>query len=427
AAKRVLTVANESAGELDLHTPLGMPDGNTVSFTVSDAPTGTAGTNRIAFVSVDGSRRVLTPIVSRGALGYLDGWLLYGGPNGGGVLAMRFDLPGRTASGDAVRLADSTVNPSGFTTSISARGDLAYVPGSRSRKIAVLGGRGEEITTLADPNTYSFPSWSPDGNRIVYAMPVPGARAQGGLWIFDAKAGTTARLSTSLNSARPAWSPDGKRIAFVGIEPTTQRVYVIPADGSAPEEVLYTAPGTTVREITFTPDGRSLVLTINSTTAPTKRDIVRVAIDGSSAVPLRATAADEKQPAVSGDGRWLAYMSDESGTPEVYVRSMNGATGSAMISRNGGSSPRWTRDGRIVYFDGPGSLRRVELTTVGGLPAVGRRDSLFTPQAIRSELHQNYDLTADGRFVFVRYMTTDADVLVVTDWWQRNRARLRER
>ena len=424
--KRVVTVANEAAGEGGINTPIGMPDGETVAFNVTDVEAA-GGTNRLAFIALDGSKRVVTQIVSRMAFAHLDGWLLHAAATGGGVMAVQFDLSGRKSTGEIVRLADTTLIPSAFATSISAHGDIVYVTGTRSRKIAVLGARGEEITSLADLDLFNYPTWSPDGQRVAYSVPIPGVRGQTGISIFDVKSGTTARLTTSVSASRPAWSPDGKRIAFIGLGAPTQSVHVIPSDGSATDSVLYTAPNSTVREVAFAPDGRSLLLTINSTTAPTKRDIVLVPFGGSKVVPLLSTTADEKQPALSFDGRWLAYMSDGSGRSEVYVRPMNGAAGSAMISKGGGSSPRWTRDGRIVYVDGPASLRRVELTTVGGLPAVGKRDSLFTPRAIRNEVHQTYDLSADGRFVFVRNATTDAEVVVVTDWWRRHLARLQGR
>jgi dipeptidyl aminopeptidase/acylaminoacyl peptidase len=191
--------------------------------------------------------------------------------------------------------------------------------------------------------------------------------------------------------------------------------------------VLYALPGGTVREVAFTPDGRGLVLTANETNAPTKRDILLVALDGTGAkpLPLVATAADEHQLAISPDGRWLAYMSDESGKDEVYVRAMKGATGSAVISKGGGASPRWTRDGRVVFLDAAGAFVRVQLTTVAGLPAAGKRDSLFNAHVLRADLHQNFDIAADGRFVVVRNATAEADVVVITNWWSRALARLR--
>jgi hypothetical protein len=121
-------------------------------------------------------------------------------------------------------------------------------------------------------------------------------------------------------------------------------------------------------------------------------------------------------------------MSDESGRDEIYVRPMNASGGAAMLSRGGGSMPRWTHDGRVIYMNAAGTFFGVQLATIGGLPAAGRRDSLFTPQrAVRLDLHQNYDIASDGRFAIVRNAGADADVVVITNWWASVRAKLEGR
>lgn len=424
AAKRLVTVRDRAAGELNMATPIGMPDGETVAFIINKGG-GVNGQNYLGFVSLDGSNRVAGSIPGRGVIAYLDGWLLYATPAGGGILAARFDVRSRKTSGEPVRLADTAQVSSVFGTAMSGKGDLVHIRGSRGRRLVILGPNGEEAAALPDLNSYAYPAWSPDGRRVVYQAPVAGNPNLVGLSVYDTKAGTNARLETGGNSSRAVWSPDGKRIAFILGNATTQQPYVVPADGSGPASPM-PAPSDMVREVTFTPDGRSAVMTINRTDAPTKRDIVLQPLDGSKATPLVATAADENQPVVSYDGRWLAYMSKESGSTEVYVRPLNGATGSAMVSKGGGSAARWTRDGRIIYLDGAGAFRRVELATVGGLPAAGRRDSLFHPQTLRGgDLHQLWDYSTDGRFVVVRLAATSADVVVTTHWWQRQLPRLR--
>jgi serine/threonine-protein kinase len=424
-AKRVVTAADPQAKEADLNTPIGMPDGKTIAFNaIAIDQNGVRGSSRLAFVGLDGSHRVVTSVVGR-AVGLRDGWLLYSGGSGKGVAGIRFDLAQRKPSGEARVLLDSAQALNAFFVSLSAVGDLVYVHGSARRTISLLGSRGEDLTTVNEMNSVSYPAWSPDGQRLAFNSPVPGT-SMTGIWIHDPRAGTTARLVTNAPAGRPVWSPDGKRIAFVNTLTAVQPVDVIPADGSSMESLLVAPPpASTIREAAFTPDAKSLLITTSATGAA-KRDIMRVALDGggSPAIPLVATPADESQPAVSTDGRWLAYMSDESGKNEIYVRPINAPGGAALLSRGGGAMPRWTRDGRVIYVDPSGSLRRVELTTVGGLPAAGKRDSLFTPRLVGQALHQNYDIASDGRFAIVRNASADADIVVVTNWWAKMRARL---
>ncbi|MDB4875323.1 MAG: protein kinase [Gemmatimonadetes bacterium] len=423
-ARRLVTVADRAAKEADINTPFGMPDGKTIAFVASETATG-RGTNRLGFVSLDGSNRVVTSVLGR-AVGFRDGWLLYSDRNG--VAAVRFDLGRRKPNGEARPLLDSTQVASAFLVAMSARGDLAYVHGSSRRLLSLLGSRGEDVMTVNDVTNVSYPVWSPSGQRLAFNAPVPGS-AMPGIWIHDPKAGTTARLATNVPASRPTWSPDGKRIAFINTRTAAQPVAVVPADGSSMDSLLVAAPpGSTIREAVFTPNGKSLVI-VTSANAQAKRDIMLVALDAgrSQPTPLAATPADEHQPAVSPDGRWLAYMSDESGRPEIYVRPLNAAGAAAMLSKGGGSMPRWTRDGHVVYLDISGSFRRVELSTVDGLPAAGKRDSLFNPRLVRQDLHQNYDIASDGRFAVVRNASADADIVVVTNWWAKMRAKLAER
>ena len=424
-AKRIVTTLDLATKEVDLNGPFGLPDGKTVAFIVSDRHDWT-GVNHLAFVATDGSHRTVTPIVTRWVAAYHDGWLFYAS-EAKALTAIRIDLSGH-ASSDPVQLMDTTQVSSG-RTALSAGGDLAFVRGATEREIAIFGPRGESLTGLHEGQFYTTPTWSPDGRRVAFVMPVPGASASAtGIWIFDPAAGRSARLSTRKSALRPAWSPDGKQLAFIGVGDSAQSfqsAWTIAADGSGGEKLLYSTAGR-VREVVYTPDGRSVVMTVDATATPKNgRDLVVMSLGDSKVTPIVATSADEYQPAVSSDGRWLAYTSNESGKPEVYVRPMNGSGSSAVMSKGGGAEPRWTHDGRIVYRSSSAAFYRVTLTTVGGLAAAGQRDSLLLPSAIRYDMHQNYDIAGDGRYVVVRNANSDADVFVVTNWWEKVKDRLK--
>jgi len=172
------------------------------------------------------------------------------------------------------------------------------------------------------------------------------------------------------------------------------------------------------------PDGRWLLYRrIGSTT---KRDIHYRALSGDTTSRVFvATEFEELTPRFSRDGRWVAYVSDESGTQEVYVRAFPGPSGKVQISLGGGTEPVWAPNGRDIIYRKGRAIMAARVALAPAFAVVGRR-ALFEGTFASSPIHANFDVSPDGRrFLMVQPNNVGAQVIVVQNWAREVRARLR--
>ena len=411
--------------ESALFGPFVLPDGRDVMF-------GALGPNgpNLAVASMSGTNRTTFEFPSVNVLGYMDGWLIYG-REGGTINAMQFDQRARRISGEQVSLVDGAMwkDEGGVEASLSATGTLAYIRGDNNSSLAFLDARGANGVQAAEHGPYSNPVWSPDGKKIAVEMASSEA-APHTSWIYDVASKVFSRLTTHGSAIRPAWTADGKRVAFVRDDPRGSTIWAVPADASGPEELFYALPGESLREVTFSADGKYAVLRtdVNSTRA-TKGDLWALPLQGGSerkAVPIVQTSAQEDMPSLSPDGHWLAYDSDETGRFEIYVRPFPGSGGRVQVSTNGGSAPRWAPDGAHLVYRAPRAFWSATMSTATGSPIVTGRDSLFADPYRRTDTgHQDYDIGRDGRFVVFRGVSDNVDIVVIANWWTEALAKLK--
>lgn len=234
--------------------------------------------------------------------------------------------------------------------------------------------------------------------------------AGGGLSIYlkQLDRGPFTRLSFGGQDRRPTWSPDGSTIAFIRDSLNGGGVYGIPADGSGGERVLARI-SRPVQEVAWSPDGEWLVVRTDNGT-PGAGDLVALrTADPTTEVPLAASKFTEMHPAISPDGRWLAYVSDESGANEVYVRPFPSPTGGRwQVSNGGGTSPVWSPAGGELYFiDQASQMVAAELRTAAGLEVVALRPLFDIRGYALDVFHQSFAVTPDGdRFVMLRQVST---------------------
>ena len=300
---------------------------------------------------------------------------------------------------------------SGSAAAVAINGTLAYVPGLQGAPARVVSlDRSGRATSLLDARAeYSDPHLSPDGHRLAMVVPPD-------VWVYDLDRGTRLRLTTAGLNRRPRWSPDGAKIAFQS-GPTNQQMDVFwrAADGTGNSEPLVTRPGTQFPDA-WSPDGRALIF--NEGTGP-NRDLWVLPL-GQEPKPWLATPFNERTGAISPDGRWLSYVSDESGRDEVYVRPYPGSGAAIAVSANGGTQSVWSRDGRELFYR--------EGDTLMAVPIQGQPFKLGAPARLfplersiygEDSNSPDYDIFPDGtRFVAVRHegQTAADEIRVVLDW-----------
>jgi Tol biopolymer transport system component len=204
----------------------------------------------------------------------------------------------------------------------------------------------------------------------------------------------------------PLWTPDGQRIVFSGSTNGVQNLYWMRADGSDRAERLTTSDFNQLAA-SWSADGRDLIFVEER--RETRDDIYALSMADRTTRPVLQNPSGETHPTMSPDGRWLAYVSDDSGRPEVFVTAYGGPAGRVQISVAGGSNPRWTKDGRALVFSAPvrDGIRTIMSATITTTPVfaagVPRRLTAVAADEFSSTTPiPGFDVAADGRLLGAR-------------------------
>ena len=272
---------------------------------------------------------------------------------------------------------------------------------------------------------------SPDGSRLAIGLYSGGADQ---IWIKQLPHGPLSRVSTDpAPQVRPHWSRDGHAVNFLLLH-LLGGLYQHRADGLGPDSALLKGG---MDEGIVSPDGAWIIVRGGSKgSVQGGRDITGVRVGGDTArVPVIVTQFDEEAIALSPDGKWIAYQSDESGRTEVFVRSFpNTGVFKHQVSNGGGTAPLWSRDGRELFFVSAGSEMMTARVTAGSPLSVAAPVPLFhiAPELLRVEyaFYTPWDVAADGRFIMARARRTDAanakTVVVAENWLTELKARVKQ-
>jgi Tol biopolymer transport system component len=271
---------------------------------------------------------------------------------------------------------------------------------------------------------------SPDGRRMAVGS---GTGAGLNIWIKQLDRGPFTRLTFGGQDRRPVWSPDGRVVAFIRDSGNSSAVFGRPADGSGQDRLLARL-NRQIQEVTWSRDGRWLLARTDNGAAGAG-DIVGVRVGGDTTpVPVVATPFTELHPALSPDGHWVAYASNESGAYEVYVRPFPDEGGGRwQVSNGGGVEPLWAPDGRqVFYLDPSGHLVAAEVRTAPTFSVAGLTTLFDASKLVFDFFHQSYDLTPDGRsFIFLRARASGSafkapQLVWVDHWFSDLQARLKQ-
>jgi Tol biopolymer transport system component len=392
------TRVDKARDEVSHRWPHVLSDRKTVMFTVWTGP-GWDEKHLEVQVGDGGEHRRLVPGASTGR--YIPtGHLLYSKADN--LIVAPFDLASLTVTGPPVTLVEHARDGvgEGSQYAVSDSGTLAYVPaqsGVFERRLVWVNRDGTVAPIAAPLNAYTDPVLSPDGRSI--ALSVQGTTQT--LWIYDLVRSSLTTLPATGSLQSPVWAPDGRRLAYRATRAGYRNMFWRSADGSGEEERLTTSERMQT-PATISRDGQFLLFT--EVAADTGNDIWVIGTDPQqrTARAVVKTRFQEISPQISPDGTWLAYNSDESGRLEIYVSPFPGPGGKIAISTDGGTEPRWSRDGRELFYR-QGDRMMVVTITPGSSLTASSPHVLFEGRYQVSDTNSGgYDVAPDGRFLMIQ-------------------------
>jgi Tol biopolymer transport system component len=360
-------------GESSHRWPSVLPGGKALLFTIRPDTATTFDDAKLAVLSLEtGTWRV---IYEGGANArYVDGHLVF--TRAGSLYAVPFDLATLSTHGVGRRVVDGIATiaygAAAADWDVSASGDLIYAPGEVPRNasdLIMVDRSGKSRVEHVLPFTANRPSLAPDWRKIAFNVVL----ANDDIWIFDRDSGLSNRVSNEPgDETHVVWTPEGGRIIYNASRPP--RLVIRNADASGQPRDLAVTPGT---PLSCSPDGRWLLYSIFH--PETGVDMMLLPLDGNgSARPFLQTRFNEGGGRFSPDGRWVAYAGDEGGSGDIHIRSSNPGGGRLQISTDGGICPRWSLDGRAIFYIEGRRLVEVPLRVDRDEIAAGKPKVLFT-------------------------------------------------
>jgi eukaryotic-like serine/threonine-protein kinase len=380
--------------------PFFLPDGR--HFVYSANARGAATGGAVFVGSLDSQERTKL-IDGAGQPAYANGFLLF--VRDGILMAQRFDADRLEPSGEAMPLTEPLMAGGAPATrggfSVSQTGVLVYQAGLTFKSALVwVEGAGRELGTFVEPRAFSYVQLSSDQRHVAVSVQDDATRNRE-IWVYDtARSGAGTRLTFEpSDDFSPVWSPSGDRLAFVGRRAGDRslNLYEMSASGIAGEKRLADLDGVEI-PTSWSSDGRFLLFQTPSPGA----DVMVLSIADAQVSPFANTRFTEGSAQFSPDGRWIAYSSNETNRTEVYVAPFQRTGARVPISTGGGSSPRWRRDGKELYYiSGDDTLIAVEVTLGESSMDVGKARPRFRTRFRDSAFP--YAVAADGRFLVNRF------------------------
>ena len=416
----VLTTLDVPRHESSHRFPEVLPGGQAVVFTVRTDETQPWDDARIEAFSLRTHERSVL-ITGGNNARYTAGHLIY--QRAGALWAAPFDPVRLEVAGPSVLVLEGVSSSAVYGSAdfgVSRDGSLVYVPGKvrgTDRRVVRVNRAGKAQPLMESRGAFSTLSLSPDGRRL--ALTIQAANDQ--IWVYDLERSTLSPQTLRWENNSAIWTPDGRHLTFSSDRERPPSLFRQTADGSGSAERLTTsAHGPTAQA--WSPDGKTLVFVDGWP----KFDLWLLTLDGERKPrPLFHGPFNESQARISPNGRWLAYVSDESGREEVYVVPFPGSGGRWPISTNGGSRPRWARNGRELFYRNGDRTMAVTVASDATFSAT-KPHILFEAKAV-SYLWLSWDVTPDGEFLMIEPGESDTpptQINVVLNWLQEVRPRV---
>jgi serine/threonine protein kinase/Tol biopolymer transport system component len=351
-----LTTLDKQTSEITHRWPQVLPGGKAVLFTSSKNTNVGEDAEVVVYSIASGQRKTVqgggfyARYLSSGHVVYI---------HEGTLFAVPFNLKRLEVTGQPAPIledVDATTGNSTAQFSFSDTGNLVYLAGHGVQGLSIYWmDREGKFTPLREtPGNYFNPAFSPDGKRLALGIN-DGKRAD--IWVYESERDTLTRLTFAGDTnTYPVWTPDGQRIVYSSREKGgALNLWWIRADGAGDAQRLTESENPQYAR-SWRPDGK--VLAFRQVNPGTANDIMTMPIEGDEKSgwkpgepkPFVRSAFNELEPAFSPDSRWLAYQSNESSIYEVYVRPYPGPGGKWQISTGGGRFPKWSRNGKKLFY-----------------------------------------------------------------------------
>ncbi|MGN6392322.1 MAG: protein kinase domain-containing protein [Gemmatimonadales bacterium] len=339
--------------------------------------------------------------------------------NGGAMQAAPFDARHRRIVGSPVTVA-TNVSVTGTAVAqfaVAPNGNVAYVP-QEPASLVFVDRNGASRLATSERHNFHDPLFSPDGKRLSLDFSTVEGR---NVWILDVAEGTLSRATFDRDGHDATWTPDGRFLTYiVPVSRPGSVTFLLlkkrPASAEAPETLL--ASPLLAYTGRWLPDGSAMVTTTADLHPDPNRPDSSVGGGGTDVAinrnaghgplePLVASRFDEQFVGVSPDGRWISFVSNQSGREEVYVRDLAGERDQVLVSADGGNEPVWSPDGRELFYretqQQDPHLVAAGIATSPALTVTGRKRLFPIGDIAGTNPHPNYDISPDGKtFVMVR-------------------------
>jgi Tol biopolymer transport system component len=409
------TVATLADGQISQRYPSFLPGGRQFVFYASGSPTSSG----IYLGSLDapGTTRLTE---ADAAAEYSSGWLFFG--RQGSLVAQRLDVPHGVLVGDPVHVADAIdVDPiSRAALSVSTSGFVAYRSSRSKTQLTWFDHAGQKLGTIGerDDQGLSHPRLSPGGDTVVVHRTKD---SNTDLWLVDTAHTTRMTFDRALDEF-PLWRPDGQQIVFAKQRTGVLDLYVKPPDPAGSEDLLLESSENKSPQ-SWSPDGRFLLYSTRSSKTGSG-DLWVLPLQGErKPYPFVNTQYEERVGVFSPDGHWVAYQSDESGRPEIYVRPFPGPGPEKQVSAAGGITPRWSPHSNEVYFIAPDSKLMASSITVHGatvepgVPIVLFQTRIEGGGTTLLGVQSQFDVARDGRFLINTLTDSSSSLITIIQNW----------
>jgi hypothetical protein len=429
----VIAKGDVPKGELGFTSPQLLPGGKYILASVV-TPKGLTDLRIVAVAVETGEKKVL--LESAGESWYAPtgakpgvGHLVYA--HNGSLFAAAFNAA-TLQVGPAAPVLEGLRSLSGLTgAGVSHSGTLAYTGGGSASfgnqaTLIWVDRQGTEQPLAAPPRVYLSPRISPDGGRVAFQVQDLAQNIDLQVWVHDVARGTTTRLTFERANGNPVWTPDGKRLIYtssIGLANQSGTLGSVAADGSG-QPVTLMGEGLNPSPTSVSSDGK-LAIGVRSSSGSTARSgneiwVLPLAGDAKPQ-PFLDTRFTRGDLQFSPDGKWVAYESNETSRNEIYVVPYPGPGGKSQVSTDGGTQPRWNRNGRELFFRSGAKLMAVNVETGAAFRA-------GVPRMLFEKASSDYDVAPDGkRFLMLKPSAAAAessDLHVILNWFDDLRRRV---